>query len=1221
MPTSRSATLPKTTHLTEAIKRRNALVADADGHSWDDSNEAGGLSPSQSSSFSISPEDDISGLIAQYSTQPTEPKAGGSAASSFDQVPLTQTSTGSSTVTDGTVKPASKSFTLGKRKQEDHNSTPVPPSRPFKQARSESNLLFKAESNLVPPVDAKSGADVTQSKAAEAATEPVILSWRKTMGFFNRIPFGARWEIGRWVIASGRVSFTSLTPEHFNKLESFPTNVAAVPQAAKLMKSMIKGLEDELGEDESDPFSARYAKEDAALSPWEELDKEEDRLRSGNPLANLGFDENGQWTGEYGGKVEFRGSLHHDPFTGFRVRLERPTLGPSTQLARRFGSKNLFRLKIMKGSQGHKDLLQFLARPFVICGGVYRAFYAKEQNVFFVKTNEDMDKLMFIPDPLIKDVPSFFDFLDFHNPMDATTNQKMAKWASRFALGLSNSVPGLLLKPENIRFKDDIEHPETGSVMTDGAGSMSRMVATQLHRNLGWDYRPTAIQVRVFGSKGLLVDDTDGDHEQEPIVWLTPSQRKIFYRLENCDPVHRVIDVLRASQTKTQCRLSVETIINLAENKVPKEVFIGLLSECISAIVTPLLQWDSDDSAHTLWYLVQKLGGVLSAKRARESAGTARVQGYSERDLDENEWDDEDGFTQLDLAEQKAPAWWADPISGCPSSLEETVLEFLDSGFMPQSCHVQREKLKHIIRRFIKNISKTYRMTALMSCSAWIIPDTRGVLEEGEIYFKSSSRNLLRPNGTLTDELIGDVLVTRNPSKLPTDVQKWRAVHRPELRDLVDVVVLSTKGARRAADWLAGGDYDGDKVTVIWDPKIVDPFKTADPSHGDPPDDAFKEANFEADTTNISVADFLAQNAKAPPVERVRKIQKYLLDAVTDTSAVGKYSNFHDNAVYKYGFAHPKAIRLAHMFCLTLDGSKTGMKVKKDVLDRDSREFNHRAPAWKETEEEKDKMMHNSNSNQLNLKRPKNLPTFIMDHLYQASASNRDEWLVKVDAHYAKFGHKLAFDETLLQPFYDVLKKCDEKKPATYDFAGALAVWKTIVKPGEPYEEEKEGYRRDIKLVYHHIQEIWEDHRLALCQGSGDSGSSPHKRGSPQKISPRKGAGFTELPIERRQDIIRALSKRFAAKPDPAKMHTVESHLSAFKASYAYFFYCFKSHEKGRSYGAQFPFDVAFRALCAIKVGASNGNGKAIQDQFYDRFYMKAPKILNPQLEIARAYL
>ena len=35
--------------------------------------------------------------------------------------------------------------------------------------------------------------------------------------------------------------------------------------------------------------------------------------------------------------------------------------------------------------------------------------------------------------------------------------------------------------------------------------------------------------------------------------------------------------------------------------------------------------------------------------------------------------------------------------------------------------------------------------------------------------------------------------------------QQWVAVDKPELHHLVDVVVLSTKGTRRAADLLSGG--------------------------------------------------------------------------------------------------------------------------------------------------------------------------------------------------------------------------------------------------------------------------------------------------------------------------------------------------------------------------------------------------------------------------------
>jgi RNA-dependent RNA polymerase len=46
------------------------------------------------------------------------------------------------------------------------------------------------------------------------------------------------------------------------------------------------------------------------------------------------------------------------------------------------------------------------------------------------------------------------------------------------------------------------------------------------------------------------------------------------------------------------------------------------------------------------------------------------------------------------------------------------------------------------------------------------------ILEPGEIYFKSSKRNLKAPDGTEIDIVLGDILITRHPCKLPTDVQK-----------------------------------------------------------------------------------------------------------------------------------------------------------------------------------------------------------------------------------------------------------------------------------------------------------------------------------------------------------------------------------------------------------------------------------------------------------------
>ena len=40
------------------------------------------------------------------------------------------------------------------------------------------------------------------------------------------------------------------------------------------------------------------------------------------------------------------------------------------------------------------------------------------------------------------------------------------------------------------------------------------------------------------------------------------------------------------------------------------------------------------------------------------------------------------------------------------------------------------------------------------------LTDPCGILEEGEIHVKSSSRDLIRPDGTTSDRVLGDVLVS-----------------------------------------------------------------------------------------------------------------------------------------------------------------------------------------------------------------------------------------------------------------------------------------------------------------------------------------------------------------------------------------------------------------------------------------------------------------------------
>ena len=209
-------------------------------------------------------------------------------------------------------------------------------------------------------------------------------------------------------------------------------------------------------------------------------------------------------------------------------------------------------------------------------------------------------------------------------------------------------------------------------------------------------------------------------------VELTRSQRKIEYPSgEELDPAHRVVDILRSSHVRTPCRLSVETIINLSENGVPTSVFLDLLHQGLEELVNPLLEWDGPDAMRNLWCKMSRLGGVMSARRAREEPGLARVKGYSysEHGRDEEDTEDEDDVFDSDATdEEKSSAWWRDEISGCPSSLEETIMCMIDSGFTPQNCPTLRCKLERVIKTHVKNFIKAYRISVPMSASAFLIP-------------------------------------------------------------------------------------------------------------------------------------------------------------------------------------------------------------------------------------------------------------------------------------------------------------------------------------------------------------------------------------------------------------------------------------------------------------------------------------------------------------------
>ncbi|KAI0746913.1 RNA dependent RNA polymerase-domain-containing protein [Daedaleopsis nitida] len=1049
--------------------------------------------------------------------------------------------------------------------------------------------------------------------------KPIIIAHsRNLMAWLERLPWGVRWEISRYVNNIRGFGVDKFKIDDLKELCKLGKNAAAAPHVTQIVERLKPKKVDDSSDDE---FAEAYSREKSARSPWEELDRE-DEVFCTHEHGALGcndddavYEDDPGW---YGGKVHFTVKVVISKETGqFGFVLDHPALGSSNRFMRRRGSQRFIRARIQKDALKRKgdQLSDFFRRPLVINGAVFRAFFAKEQNVFYVRTNECVQghgqdlRIVQSQSSEQKKEWSLLRFLRWHNDLELNNDQTMSKWAARFALGLSNSVPGIRIKTENIRFEDDIicpafkpdphatkkPKPPSEMQMTDGCGFANRAVMQLLYDRFPWFIQPTAVQCRIGGAKGLLLvrHDLPPEDEVEPTVWLRPSQVKIKYTPDelkdrilpaDADPALCILDILRTSRLRCPAKLSTETITNLAENGVPFTSFAELMRVDIDKRVSALLDWgESDDPSKRnsemklLWDALAKEGGIMSARLSREDCGRARASGYVVEDQEDDEWDDEDGLTQLDKSlREQSSAWWEDLVSGCPSSLEETCMTLLDSGFRPESCNVLRAKLREVARKAVRTFDTRYRFAVPMSCSAFIVPDPYGVLLPGEIHVKSSQRNLPDQQGRLTDIVKGDVLVTRHPCKVPSDVQKVRAVEHLKLSHYVDVIVVSTASHehegksldRHLASLTGGGDYDGDTMEVFWDPTIVKHFQSPDPERfaKEPPDVQnclLKNAETVKDF-NSSVSQDTTEYFK------IYSLQKYLLGALQDRSLVGQYSTWWENSTYHNGYRHPDTIFLAYMFCAILDGSKTGVTVRPDKYREhcSNRIWQSRSPRWKETLEAEEQL---DTTNKKHLTRHASLPPFVMDYLrFKIIKEKCSEACVQIDK---KLKTDVPTEDTdLSHPWKDACERAAQ-----------------LTKLGTDHMQD------ELSEIKKHVEHMYKEERAQLNSAAAAAGSKHAQKGK---------VAFTDLRIETRQDILRSLSKKFHSKPagllcfDAPEARRV-------KASYAYIY----DRTSSKKVWTRFPWNVAMRALCEIKADAI-GFPKTVAYDFYhfmriDKAYLR----------------
>ncbi|KAI5980409.1 hypothetical protein EDD15DRAFT_1159626 [Pisolithus albus] len=66
----------------------------------------------------------------------------------------------------------------------------------------------------------------------------------------------------------------------------------------------------------------------------------------------------------------------------------------------------------------------------------------------------------------------------------------------------------------------------------------------------------------------------------------------------------------------------------------------------------------------------------------------------------------------------------------------------------------------------------------------------KAVLAPDEIQILKRDAKFPQPDGTMSHFIVGDVLISRYPCKLPTDVQKVKAVAKPELSNYFDAIAI-----------------------------------------------------------------------------------------------------------------------------------------------------------------------------------------------------------------------------------------------------------------------------------------------------------------------------------------------------------------------------------------------------------------------------------------------
>ncbi|KAI7908225.1 RNA dependent RNA polymerase-domain-containing protein [Cokeromyces recurvatus] len=722
----------------------------------------------------------------------------------------------------------------------------------------------------------------------------------------------------------------------------------------------------------------------------------------------------------YSGILKFKNSANLPS-----IRLRAPKVEASNRFFRKFGPDRFLELSLSKGI--HPSLIKahmnYFLKPFLFMQRIYQFLFVKDDTlVLFATRGPGLEPI------------SIQQVIDWHMPITENWNMSMSKYASRMALGYSSSIPTLEFKPEEIIYVDDI-YSSTGSAtdetacMTDGCGIISCSAMRQIMGCQATDELPCAIQGRIAGAKGIWIISPDLDFTSGNWIKIRASQNKFKTGLPqkdfSLDPHHYTFDLVKNSICVYPSNLNTQFIQCLAAGGVPTAVFVEILKEYIHRLATIVTE---NQSVEVLRDWITRMGHVMMGRWEGESnteKGLWRDLNSSSAGLDdENDSgfftisspDDDTYFDDHNIAEsnEDRPEYdWRtrfanndnhyfrlNRYSGSPASLHEAAIRMLDSGFDLSNAYLA-SRITMVFRQVMQSITTKYKIEVPQSCTVTCIPDPTGTLESGEMFLQLSNRRMDEKTSIPVGQILGEVIVTRNPCALKSDIQKVKAVDCSALRMYRDVAVFSVKGETSLASQLSGGDYDGDIIFCCWDERIVKPFKS---SPVIPESNKVKEA-FDKDMSTVGREVGSHENTETA-------IQKNFISVTIPDGTLGIYENWRTVLAETTNLDNPDVIYLGHMCSKLVDAPKQGLRLKSIVKNRDRASFGDIPhPAWFMDKKNKQRNQRIRNYREVNnVYALQNAPlSTTMDYLYDT--------LMKETAAFTKYSRSMFLDEDV--PFKD----------------------------------------------------------------------------------------------------------------------------------------------------------------------------------------------------------